>query len=190
MCHPSFLSAVTITAETLDKLSPVSGEIAASHVRLRLHGGLRFFSTEPERTLAFTGSPSLKHLIEGAGIPHPEVDWIRVDGFPAPLHTAAREGMRIDAGSVVRTQAEGEPWRFVLDCHLGRLAKHLRLLGFDTVYETHAPDEWLARVSAVEKRWLLTRDRALLFRSVIERGYLIRSPQPKDQLADVLERHS
>jgi uncharacterized protein with PIN domain len=170
-------------------LSPVPGIIAAGSLRLRLHGGLRFFSSEAERLLAFSGSPSLKHLLEGAGIPHPEVDWLRIDGFPAPLDISAREGMVVDAGTSVRAQAGGEPWRFVLDCHLGRLAKHLRLMGFDTLYSTHTPDGWLAAVSAGEQRWLLTRDKALLFRSIIERGCLIRTPQPRAQLAQVLDRH-
>lgn len=180
-----------MTAErSLDKLSPLSGEIAACRLRLRLHGGLRFFHSATEQEIAFFGSPSLKHLIEGAGIPHSEVDWLRVDSFPTPLDTAARDGMVVDAGTAVRTQTEGEPWKFLLDCHLGRLAKHLRLLGFDTVYRTQAPDEWLARVSAAEGRWLLTRDRALLFRSIIERGYLVRSPLPREQLTEVLGRHS
>jgi hypothetical protein len=128
-------------------------------------------------------------VLEGAGIPHPEVDWVRVDGEPAELSAAARAGSVVDAGSAVRRVNEGETWRFVLDCHLGRLAKHLRLLGFDVLYEKRGEDAWLAGVSASQQRWLLTRDKALLFRSAIERGFLIRSPQPRDQLREVLRRH-
>lgn len=171
-------------------MSPVSEDSAAGGIRLRLHGELRFFIPEVERTLAFKGEPSLKHLLEGAGVPHPEIDWLRVDGFPVPLDSPARPGSIVEAGSALRSQPQGEPWRFILDCHLGRLAKHLRLLGFDTRFQTHSPDEWLARVSADEGRWLLTRDRALLFRAIIRRGYLVRSPAPREQLSAVLARHS
>lgn len=159
-------------------------------MRLRLHGELRFFNPRAGRTLAFQGGPSLKHLLEGAGVPHPEIDWLRVDGLAASLDSPARAGTLVEAGSVVRVQPAGEPWRFVLDCHLGRLAKHLRLLGFDTRFQTDSPDGWLARISAEEDRWLLTRDRALLFRSIVRRGYLVRSPTPREQLAAVLARHA
>jgi hypothetical protein len=171
-------------------LSPVSGSSAGRELLLRLEGDLRFFSAEYERTLAVRGAPSLKHLLEGAGIPHPEVDWLRVDGFPASLDDSAHAGTLVEAGTHIRTQPDGEPWRFILDCHLGRLSKHLRLLGFDTIYATRAPDEWLARGSALDNRWLLTRDKGLLFRSSIVRGYLVRSPQPREQLAELLARHT
>ncbi len=158
-------------------------------ILVRLHGDLRFFWQEGARTLCVRNAPALKHVLEGAGIPHPEVDWLKVDGEAAALSTAARPGSTVDAGSAVRSIDPGETWRFVLDCHLGRLAKHLRLLGFDVLYEKQAGDAWLASVSAEERRWLLTRDKGLLFRSAVERGYLVRSPRPRDQLAEVLSRH-
>lgn len=161
----------------------------AGVVFVRLHGDLRFFWAEESRGLPVRDAPSLKHVLEGAGIPHPEVDWVRVDGEPAELTAAVRAGSVVDVGSAVRRVCEGEAWRFVLDCHLGRLVKHLRLLGFDVVYERRAEDAWLAEVSANERRWLFTRDKGLLFRSAVERGYLVRSPQPRDQLAEVLRRH-
>lgn len=154
-----------------------------------LHGDLRFFWPEQTRVLPLRDEPALKHVLESAGIPHPEVDWLRVNGEPAELNQPACAGTAVDAGSAVRRQPEGEPWRFVLDCHLGRLAKHLRLLGFDVIYETRAEDDWLARISASEQRWLLTRDKGLLFRSAVRRGYLMRTPQPRDQLPEVLSRH-
>lgn len=171
-------------------MSPVSAGSAGPDLLLRLHGELRFFAQPYELRLPVRGSPSLKHLLEGAGIPHPEVDWLLVDGFPAPLDAKALAGTLVEAGSRVRTQIESEPWRFILDCHLGRLAKHLRLLGFDTIYATHAPDDWLAGVSSAQNRWLLTRDRGLLFRSAVARGYLVRTPQPREQLTAVLLRHA
>lgn len=170
-------------------MSPFSRNDAAGRVIVRLHGDLRFFWSEWEREVAVRESPALKHVLEGAGIPHPEVDWVKVDGRLAELTSPARSGMVVDAGSAVRRMAEGEVWGFVLDCHLGRLAKHLRLLGFDVKYEKKAEDGWLAEVSEGEGRWLLTRDKGLLFRSAVRRGYLVRSPQPRDQLGEVLARH-
>jgi uncharacterized protein with PIN domain len=48
--------------------------------------------------------------------------------------------------------------RFVADTMLGRLAKWLRILGYDTVYPGQETDQRLARIAAEEGRVLLTRD--------------------------------
>jgi uncharacterized protein len=82
-----------------------------------------------------------------------------------------------------------DPPRFVLDGHLGRLARHLRMLGFDALYEARATDAELARTSAGEGRILLTRDRGLLKRSIVRLGYLVRSDDPRRQLEEVVARY-
>ena len=46
---------------------------------------------------------------------------------------------------------------FVADGHLGRLARNLRLLGFDVAYDPQADDRQLLRVMERENRALLTR---------------------------------
>jgi len=51
--------------------------------------------------------------------------------------------------------------RFITDAHLGKLAKYLRLLGFDTLHFQEGEDETLERIAREEHRVLLTRDRAL-----------------------------
>ena len=51
----------------------------------------------------------------------------------------------------------GEPPRFVIDNHLGRLAIYLRILGFDSLYRNDYQDEELAQVAEAELRVLLTR---------------------------------
>lgn len=69
--------------------------------------------------------------------------------------------------------------RFVLDVHLGKLARYLRLLGFDTLYRNDYEDGELARLSSETHRILLTRDRHLLKRAVITHGYYVRSVDPR-----------
>ena len=84
-----------------------------------------------------------------------------------------------------------EPLRdthFVLDCHLGRLARYLRQFGFDTLYRNDYSDDDLADTSAREHRILLTRDRNLLKRSIITHGYCIREHEPRKQLDEVIRR--
>jgi hypothetical protein len=62
-----------------------------------------------------------------------------------------------------RPQAEEqrESTRLIADVMLGRLAKWLRLLGYDTRYDNSADDLSLLRAAQAEGRVLLTRDRAL-----------------------------
>jgi uncharacterized protein with PIN domain len=67
---------------------------------------------------------------------------------------------------------------------LGRLAKWLRLLGYDTVYSPSLDDADLARLSLAEDRLLLTRDTQLAQRRRL-RSLLIKSDHLAEQLAQV-----
>ena len=70
---------------------------------------------------------------------------------------------------------------------LGKLARWLRILGYDTVYEGVLPDELLIQVVLRDSRWLLTRDRYLAKRRVLrERLTLLRSDQVFDQLQQLV----
>lgn len=51
--------------------------------------------------------------------------------------------------------------RFIADCHLGKLAKYLRLMGVDTLFFTHIDDDDLIVMANDEGRIILTRDREL-----------------------------
>jgi len=141
---------------------------------------------------------SLRDVIEALGVPHTEVDLILVNGASADFSRQMQDGDRVSVYPVfrlldvspvtrVRPRFEGET-RFVLDVHLGRLAAYLRMLGFDSLYRNDHHDEELAQISASEQRILLSRDRGLLRRSIVTHGYLVREPQPRQQLLEVLRR--
>ena len=51
--------------------------------------------------------------------------------------------------------------KFIADCHLGKLAKYLRLMGFDTLFFSHIEDNDLITIANEENRIILTRDRDL-----------------------------
>jgi len=153
-----------------------------------------------QRTLVhiFGVAPSLKDVIEAFGVPHTEVGLILANGEPAAFSRLLREGDRISVYPVFRSlnitplallqpRPEGEK-RFVLDTHLGRLASHLRMLDFDSLYRNDYRDEELAHISATEQRILLSKDRGLLRRSIVTRGYLVRAAQPREQLIEVCRR--
>ena len=91
----------------------------------------------------------------------------------------------------IRRAAERDPAppRFVLEVHLGKLARLLRLLGFDTTWSRDAGDAHLAATAAREDRILLSRDRGLLKRREVEKGCLVRSQDPRLQLVEVAERY-
>lgn len=76
------------------------------------------------------------------------------------------------------------PSRLLLDCMLGRLAKWLRFLGYDAVYEKDATDHELARRARAEDRILLTRDRQLAERRGLDTLY-IQSQELEEQVQQV-----
>jgi uncharacterized protein len=59
--------------------------------------------------------------------------------------------------------------RFVADCMLRKLAKWLRMLGYDTVYIADADDDELVRVAVRDDRILLTRDTRLCERRMVRK---------------------
>ncbi len=171
---------------------------------LQFHGSLLAFL--PARSRA-RGSVEVEvdsprgvvDAIQAAGVPHTEVDLILAGGRALGLEHRLSPGDRIEVFGLDRpVELSGlpgllpkapSPVRFVLDGHLGRLARYLRMLGFDSRYDPHAHDVELARISAAEGRILLTRDRGLLKRSIVRLGYLVREDDARRQLAEVVSRY-
>lgn len=148
--------------------------------------------------VTFRDNPSVKSVIESEGIPHTEVDLILINGDSAPFQEKVNhndrisvypvfESMDISPVNVIRLKPLRET-KFVLDVHLGKLARYLRMLGFDTVFYRDLTDMDLVSISILEKRSLLTRDRRLLMRKDLERGYWIRHELVLDQVYEVFQR--
>ncbi|WP_320783889.1 Mut7-C RNAse domain-containing protein [Streptomyces sp. CRN 30] len=136
------------------------------------------------------GVSTLGHVVESLGVPLTEVGTLLVDGGTvAPAHLPV-PGESVTVRPVARPQrVPGAPLRFLLDVHLGTLARRLRLLGVDAAYEsTDIGDPALAARSAAERRVLLSRDRGLLRRRELWSGAYVYSTRPDDQLTDVLDR--
>lgn len=135
----------------------------------------------------FEGNPAIKHLIEALGIPHPEVGRILANGEEAPLtyHVQPDDQILVYPAD---GQAAIEPC-FVLDNHLGKLAIYLRILGFDALYSNAFQDEELAEIAGSRQRILLTRDRRLLMRRVVQYGYCVRTLRPETQIVEVVRRY-
>ncbi|MFR9795279.1 Mut7-C RNAse domain-containing protein [Streptomyces sp. MS06] len=136
------------------------------------------------------GMSSLGHVVESMGVPLTEVGTLLVDGHEVPVSHVPSAGERVRVQTVRRPQrVPGAPLAFLLDVHLGTLARRLRLLGVDTGYEsTDIGDPALAARSAAERRVLLSRDRGLLRRRELWAGAYVYSTSPEEQLRDVLDR--
>ncbi len=148
-------------------------------------------------TRAIAGTPSVKDAIEALGVPHTEIDLILVDGRSVRFDRRLRGGERVavypeferfDITPIHRLRPTPlrQP-RFVADVHLGTLARFLRLLGFDTRYRNDLDDAELADLTSREKRILLTRDVGLLKRKAVVRGQWLRSHDPEQQVAEIVE---
>ncbi|MBW4493850.1 MAG: Mut7-C ubiquitin/RNAse domain-containing protein [Oscillatoria princeps RMCB-10] len=168
----------------------------------RFYAELNFFLPAHRRELTFVhefeGRASIKDTIESLGVPHTEVELILVSGEPVDFSYIVADGDEcsvypvfesLDISPALRLRPQPlRQTRFVLDVHLGKLANHLRMLGFDTLYRNDYPDEELAEISSSEGRILLTRDTGLLKRSIVTHGYYVRETNPRRQLIEVLRR--
>lgn len=170
----------------------------------RFHGVLNDFLPKRRKggqiIYTFRGTPAIKDSIEAIGVPHPEVDVILVN------HKHVAFSYLLQKNDVVEIYPveEGRSWpvgytleennlpphRFVLDVHLGTLAKSMRMLGLDTYYQSDLTDAAIARIAAEEERVVLTRDVGLLKQKSITWGYWLRSQHTEEQLEEVIRRYS
>ncbi len=77
--------------------------------------------------------------------------------------------------------------KFIADCMLGKLAKWMKILGFDTEYHTTIDDNELVEKAIEGKRILLTKDRNLIKRKRLKDYILIKSEIPLEQVKQVLK---
>ena len=172
------------------------------HVNVRAYAELNDFLSPESRGLTvrrpFRSHQTVKDVLEAMGIPHTEIDLILVNGNAVEFAHRPTAGDRIAVYPVfealdiaptarLRSVPLRDP-RFVIDVNLGRLARVLRVLGFDVWWSSGADDHTLADISLGQQRILLTRDRALLKRRAITHGLFVRSDDPEEQTLEVIRR--
>lgn len=171
-------------------------------VTVKVSGKLVDFLPRGERTdvlrQRFGKRRSAKDLLEALGIPHTEIDRIRVDGREVDFSYIVRDGDCLEvtevakfaksgSGATLQPGVSGTP-QFVCDVHLQKLARLLRLLGFDVHFDRALTDAGLAEIADSQNRILLTRDRRLLMRRRVRLGMHIWYDEPDDQVIEVLEK--
>lgn len=171
-------------------------------IKLRFFEELNDFLPLDKRKVPFDHSviinTSVKDVIESLGVPHTEVEVILVNGKSVNFTYQTKPNDIIcvypvfeafDVTDLIRLRPKPlRVTRFILDVHLGKLTRHLRLLGFDAQYDNHYSDESIINYSVKEKRIILTRDKGLLKNKIVIHGYLVRNTNPDKQIIEVLQR--
>ncbi|WP_181306360.1 Mut7-C RNAse domain-containing protein [Rufibacter sp. XAAS-G3-1] len=170
--------------------------------QLLFHGSLNDFLPSGARQqwmpYSFMGAPAVKDVIEACNVPHPEVGSISVNGREATFSAPLPHQGKVEVFPVV-PEGSGSPLpslqipapvpaAFILDAHLGKLARYLRLLGFDAFYENEYDELALVHLAVKEQRIVLTRDVGLLKHKPVRWGYWLRSQQWEEQLREVMVR--
>lgn len=171
-----------------------------SWASFRFFGSLNDFlpasKKEVSFSFSFSGRPAVKDTLEAIGVPHPEIAVILINHQQARLTTNLASGDLVEVYPVDVSQSwpEGyslwvpipQPARFVLDVHLGKLARNLRMLGFDALYQNNFTEHNIIRLATDESRVVLTRDVGLLKHKAITWGYWLRSQKPRIQVQEVI----
>ncbi|GAA4224641.1 Mut7-C RNAse domain-containing protein [Actinomadura meridiana] len=171
--------------------------VVESEISIRVADELLMFLPAARRMpvsrVPWDGTSTLGHLVESLGVPLPEAGPMTVGGEPADPADRPDPGGEVRVAAVPRPQrvplepGQDAP-RFLLDVHLGTLARRMRLLGLDTAYHNDMDDPALVVQANAERRVLFTQDRGLLRRRALWFGAYVRGSRADDQLADVLGR--
>jgi uncharacterized protein len=171
-------------------------------LELRFYEELNDFIPPEKRKVCFTHTvvqkTSIKDLIESLGVPHTEIEVILVNGKSVDFNYLVQDQDYISVYPVFETfdvseliRLRPKPLRtprFILDVHLGKLARYLRLLGFDVVYENNLTDEIIIQHSKKEHRIVLTRDIGILKNKSITHGHWMHNTNPEKQVEEVLRQ--
>jgi uncharacterized protein with PIN domain len=148
----------------------------------------------------YQGRQTIKDRIESIGIPHAEVALILKNGRAVDFSYLVQPddffsvypylyNLKLPAAKLLLPEFPAKP-RFILDVHLGKLARYLRRFGFDTAYRNDYQDREIVDQSAAEKRIILSRDLGLLMRKRVKWAKFIWDDNPQKQLKEVFNRYN
>ena len=146
--------------------------------------------------MPYQNHQSVKDAIESLGVPHPEIHLILINGQPAGFDQGLEPNLRISVypffyqiDTSPLELANPVPYdalKFILDVHLGKLARYLRFAGFDAVLLPFLEDHEIVSEASRQNRIILTRDLGLLKIRKAKYGYWLRSQNPEKQFLEVM----
>jgi uncharacterized protein with PIN domain len=158
-----------------------------------------FLSLEKKQVLfaySFKGNPAVKDTIEAIGVPHTAIDIILANGKSVKFSYLLQDGdfisvypifKKLDITDVIHLQKKlPDKLKFIVDVHLGKLAKYLRMLGFDVIYQNNYRTTEILNMAVTEKRIILTKSIALLKNEAAKLGCWIRAKYLVKQLIEVI----
>jgi len=81
--------------------------------------------------------------------------------------------------------------KFFADNNVGKLAKWLRMMGYDTLFFNGSDDSSMIAIALAEGRVILTRDTQIMRRRVVTSGQLkailIQGDEPEQQMCQVID---
>ena len=151
---------------------------------------------EPSLEYPFNDNPSVKDAIEALGLPHVEVGAVVVNGENVDLNYRFKEHDKVEVfpHNLVTSKMKALSFKpkeitFLLDVHLGTLARYLRMAGFNTLYETKDyGDAFLAELAS-DSLIMLSRDIGLLKRGKVKYGRWVRNVDPEKQFKEIVEAY-
>lgn len=173
-----------------------------SEIEIRFYAELNDFLPHKLRNRPiqhqFWGSPTTKDVIESFGIPHTEIGLVLINRNSEPFDKRLQNGHQVsvyppfkslDVSKLTKVNRNTpSKHQFILDVHLGKLSKYMRMMGFDTFYHNQMEDHQIIAVANQEGRIVLTRDIPLLRNGQVKIGYWLRSQNTEKQLEETLNR--
>jgi len=171
-------------------------------IRIRFYEELNDFLPQLKKKKTYeirvSSHQNIKDIIEAEGIPHTEVDLILAGNDSVDFSYRPNDNERIAVYPVFESlnitnvtclrPLPLRTTRFILDVHLGKLVRYLRMLGFDSYYSNDLEDDFIVEKAKQDKRIILTRDLQILKNRKVTHGYYVRSTDPKKQLKEVVKR--
>ncbi|MBC7474194.1 MAG: hypothetical protein H7263_07860 [Candidatus Sericytochromatia bacterium] len=151
-----------------------------------------------EIKIEFDDSTTAKDAIEAIGVPHTEVESIVVNDISVDFHYRLKDQDKVRVYSFsskviiedkIPLRASIQNYKFIVDANVAKMAKYLRMLGFDTSYNFELPDKDIVALAEKEKRIILSRDIGLLKRKNATLGYFLRKTNIEEQVMEVLKRY-
>lgn len=143
---------------------------------------------------------SIKDILEALGIPHTEVGRIVTGGGECGFGAIPEAGeeytilptasnLPVTKPNLLRPVALPD-LLFMVDINVGKLARLLRMVGYDAKSVPDLPLREVAWMAVEENRILLTRNRDLLKIKEVVFGHLLRSQDPEQQFLEVAQLYS
>ena len=146
--------------------------------------------------IAFKEKRSIKDAIESLGVPHTEVDLILINGTSMGFDYILQDQDRVSVYPVFEslnisdvTRLRNLPLRrsrFIADINLRKLAKYMRVLGFDLYFDVNLARREIIEISRREHRIILTGDRKLLKFKDVRHGMFVRPGTTVQQVRRII----